>query len=368
MSEKTAIGVMGCGNISSAYFHRCKTFPYLDLAACADLDSAKAAAAAESFAIPRVCSPDELLDDPEIDLILNLTTPQAHTEVALAALEAGKAVYNEKPLAVTREDAELILDISKRCGKRVGCAPDTVLGAGIQTARKLIDDGWIGEPVAATAFMVCRGHESWHPSPAFYYQTGGGPMFDMGPYYLSALVTLLGPVTRVTGSAQTSFPERLITSQPLAGQRIPVEVPTHVTGTLDFACGAVATIITSFDIWAAHLPPIEIHGSDGSLSVPDPNTFGGPVAVLRPPDRQWHEVPLTHPYSENSRGLGVADMACAMRSGRDHRASAELGFHVLEIMHAIHDASREGRHIELKSSCPQPEPMPMDLAEGGLIE
>ena len=228
----------------------------------------------------------------------------------------------------------------------------------------LIDDGWIGAPVAATAFMLCHGHEGWHPDPEFYYEVGGGPMFDMGPYYLT--VALLGPVRRVTGSATISFPERVITSQPKSGKRVKVETPTHLAGVLDFKAGAVATIVTSFDVWAADVPRIEIYGTEGSLSVPDPNGFGGPVKVRRAGAAEWSDVPLTHGYAENSRGIGVADMANALRSGRPHRASGELAYHILDIMHAVHDASAEGRHIELKSTCERPAPLPLGLRPGTL--
>jgi len=251
---------------------------------------------------------------------------------------------------------------------RVGNAPDTFLGAGLQTCRKLIDDGWIGEPVAATAFMMSPGHERWHPDPAFFYQRGGGPMFDMGPYYLTALVFLLGPVRRVTGSTRITRAQRTITSQPKYGQTIDVQVPTYVTGTLDFARGAIGTIITSFDTWAAELPRIEIYGAQGTLSVPDPNTFGGPVRVRRAGSSEWSEIPLTHPYTENSRGLGVADMAHAIHSGRAHRASSELAFHVLDIMCAIHDAADQDRHIPLESSCERPAPFPLGMLPGVLDE
>ena len=251
-------------------------------------------------------------------------------------------------------------------GVRVGCAPDTFLGRGIQTAVKLINDGRIGEPVAATAFMTCHGHESWHPDPEFYYKPGGGPMFDMGPYYLTALVNMMGPARRVTGSAQISFPERTITSEPKRGTKITVDVPTHIAGVMDFASGAVATLITSFDVWAANLPRIEVYGAEGSLSVPDPNSFGGPVRLFRPGGDGWQDVPLTHGYAEQNRGIGVADMAYAMRSGRAHRASGELAYHVLDIMHAFHDASDTGRHVELESACPQPAPLPTGLQPGTL--
>jgi predicted dehydrogenase len=220
--------------------------------------------------------------------------------------------------------------------------------------------------VAATAFMLCHGHESWHPDPAFYYKEGGGPMFDMGPYYLTALVSLMGPAKRVTGSARVTFPTRTITSEPFYGQEIKVEVPTHVAGILDFASGAIATLITSFDVWSHNLPFIEIYGTAGSLSVPDPNTFGGPVKIRRPEMENWSEIPLTHGYAENSRSLGLADMAYALRTGRPHRANGELCYHVLDIMHAIHEAANQDHHIKLSSTCTQPAPLPMGLTAGHL--
>jgi predicted dehydrogenase len=216
----------------------------------------------------------------------------------------------------------------------------------------------IGEPVAAVAFMTGHGPEAWHPDPEFFYKPGAGPMFDMGPYYLTALISLLGPIARVTGSTRISFPERTIGSGPKQGQQIAVETPTHVAGVLDFAGGAVATIITSFDVWAANLPRIEIYGSEGSLSVPDPNTFGGPVRIRLAKDKEWRDVPLTHGYTENSRGLGVADMAGAIREGRPHRASGELAYHVLDVMAAFEEASTAGHHVAITSGPPRVAALP----------
>jgi predicted dehydrogenase len=251
-----------------------------------------------------------------------------------------------------------MLDLAQAKGLLVGCAPDTFLGGGLQTCRALLDSGAIGQPVAATAFMLSHGVEMWHPNPDFYYQPGGGPMFDMGPYYLTALVSMLGPVRRVTGSARITFPERTITSRPFHGQTITVNTPTHVAGVLDFANGAVATIVTSFDVWASQLPRIELYGSEGSMSLPDPNTFGGPVLLRRFDEQAWNEMPLTHGYTQNSRSLGVADMAYALRNGTPHRTNGALAYHVLDIMHAIHDASHEGRHVDLTSTCTIPAPLP----------
>jgi predicted dehydrogenase len=364
--EKTKVGIVGCGNISGTYFKMCRFFEILDVCAAADLVPERAQAKAGQFGVAKACPVEELLADPEIKIVVNLTVPKAHGPVALAALKADKSVHNEKPLALEREDGKKMLALASRKGLRVGCAPDTFMGAGIQTCRRLIDDGRIGEPVGATAFMLCHGHESWHPDPEFYYKPGGGPMFDMGPYYLTALVTLMGPVRRVTGSARATFAERLITSQPKAGTRIQVEVPTHVAGVMDFASGAVGTIVTSFDVWGGQHPCIEVYGTEATMQVPDPNGFGGPVRIRRPGGKDWVEMPLTHGYAENSRGIAVADMAYALRSGRPHRASGELAYHVLDIMHAFHDASAKGKHVVLKSTCERPAPLRADLEPGTL--
>jgi predicted dehydrogenase len=367
-TSETKIGIVGCGNISGIYLESDAAFEVLDIVACADLITERAQEQAVKYNVPKACSTAELIADPEIEIVVNLTNPQAHAEVSLHAVEAGKSVYNEKPLAVTREEGQALLDAAKGRGVRVGGAPDTFFGGGLQTCRKLIDDGWIGDPIGATAFMLCHGHESWHPNPDYYYQPGAGPMFDMGPYYLTALVTLMGPVKRVSGSARITFPERTITSQPLYGTTIAVNTPTHVAGTLEFASGAIGTIITSFDVWAHGLPRIEIYGSEGSMSAPDPNGFGGPVRVRRAGAEEWSDVPLTHGYTKNSRGIGVADMAYALRSGRPHRANGEMAYHVLDIMHAILESAHEGRRIDLSSTCTRPKPLPMGLRAGRLDE
>ena len=360
------IGIVGCGNISGIYFTNAQRLEILQVAACADLIPERAQTKAQEFCVPRACTVQELLADPEIEIVVNLTIPKAHGEVALAALKAGKSVYNEKPLAVTREDGRQMLDIANKKGLLVGGAPDTFLGGGHQTCRKVIDDGWIGEPVGAVAFMACHGHESWHPDPDFFYQPGGGPLFDMGPYYLTALVNLIGPIKRVSGSARITFPERLITSQPKCGTIIKVNTPTHIAGAMDFASGAIGTLIMSFDVWSHHLPCIEVYGTEGSLAVPDPNGFGGMPKLFRRGSEGWSDIPLSHIYAENFRGLGVADMAYALRTGRRHRANEALTYHVLDVMHAFLDASRENRHILLESTCERPSPLPMGLRTGVL--
>ncbi len=364
MTSKVNVGIIGCGNISDRYFQWCARFDILNVSACADLDMSRAQAKADQYRV-RALTVEQLLADPDIQIVINLTIPQAHTEVDLAAIAAGKSVHSEKPLALTREDGKRILDAARAKGVLVGCAPDTFLGGGLQTCRKLIDEGWIGTPVAATAFMVGHGHESWHPDPAFYYKAGGGPMLDMGPYYLTALVHLLGPVKRVTGSSKITFPQRTITSQPKYGQIIDVDVTTHLAAVLDFTAGAVGTVIMSFDVWSHNLPRIEIYGSEGSLSVPDPNTFRGPVKIRRAGADEWSEIPLSHSI-EVERGIGVADMAYALTSGRKHRASGDLAYHVLDVMLAVDDASRTGRHIDITSTVERPAPLPLGLPKGQL--
>ena len=366
--ETVKVGIIGCGNISTTYLkNMTQVFDILEVVACADLLRERAQARAQGFEGVEARTVESLLADPAIEIVVNLTPPGVHAQVALAALRAGRSVYNEKPLAVTRREGRELLETAKAQGVLLGCAPDTFLGGGLQTCRKLIDDGWIGEPVAAAAFMMSHGHESWHPDPEFFYKPGGGPMFDMGPYYLTALVSLIGPVRRATGSARVTFPERTITSEPKAGHVIEVEVSTHIVGVMDFAGGAVGTIITSFDVWDGHLPRIEVYGTEGSLTCPDPNTFGGPVLVKRGRG-EWAEVPLTHGYTESSRGLGVADMAYALRSGRAHRASGRLAYHVLDLMCAFQEASDSDRHVSLESTCERPAPLPLGLRHGEVDE
>lgn len=364
MDARVKVGLIGCGNIAPAYVKGCRQFGILDVTACADLNPAAAESLAGEYGL-RAYSVDDLLADPRIQIVINLTVPRVHATVSQAIIAAGKHVHSEKPLAVTREDGRAVLDAAQAAGVRVGCAPDTFLGGGLQTCRKLIDDGWIGEPVAATAFMASRGPESWHPNPVFFYQAGAGPLFDMGPYYLTALVTLLGPVRRVTAINRASFAERIATSESRYGERIPVEVPTHINAAIDFAAGPTGTLLISFDVWRHSLPRIEIYGSEGTLSVPDPNTFGGPVRAWLARDGDWREIPLTH-SAEVRRGVGVADMAYGLRSGRPHRASGALAYHVLDIMHALEDASQGGQHVTLGSTVDRPAPLPLGLLAGML--
>ena len=361
MNRKTPIGIIGCGNISSVYLKAPQLFDILQVVACADIDLERARSQAEKYGVPKVCTVDELLADPEIEIVVNLTVPNAHAEVALQAIAVGKAIYGEKPLASQRADGKAILEAAHAKQVRVGNAPDTFLGGGFQTCIQLINDGQIGTPIAATAFKLNHGMEHWHPDPYFFYQPGAGPMFDVGPYYLTALIAMMGPIRRVTASMQTTFAERTVTSEPKYGTKIPVNTPTHIAGILEFASGAIGTILTSFDAWHQRLPFIEIYGTEGTLSTPDPNRFDGPVYIRRANDEAWREVPLTHGYTSNARGLGVADMAYAMRSDRLHRANGEMAYHVLDIIESFMQSATEGRHITLNSTCTRPEPLKLGL-------
>ena len=358
------VGIIGTGNIAPAYIRGCAPFDVIKIVACADILEDRAQAFAAEHGLD-ACSVDDLLVRDDIDIVVNLTIPAAHAAVSLQIIKAGKHAYSEKPLAMNRADGEQVIREARAAGLRMGCAPDTFLGGGGQTARKAIDDGLIGKPVAATAFFMSHGPEAWHPNAGIFYRKGGGPLFDMGPYYLTALVNLMGPAAQVTGSARITFPERIATSEALMGEALPVEVNTHIAGTLEFENGAIASIITSFDIWGHHLPDIEIHGEAGSLTVPDPNRFDGEVNVLKGGTREWIDVPLTH-TPNIGRGAGLADMAYAIQSGRPHRASGDLAFHVLDIMQALEESAAQGRRIEIKSTVAQPLALPAGLADGEL--
>ena len=365
--EKIKVGIIGCGSISDIYFKNCQSkFNILEVIACADIIPERAQRSAKEFNIPKACSVGELLADPEISIVVNLTIPGAHAPVCMAALDAGKNVYVEKPFAATGKEGKEVLKKANEKGLLVGGAPDTFMGGGIQTCRKLIDDGWIGTPIASTAFMMSHGHESWHHDPVFFYKTGGGPMFDMGPYYLTALINLIGPVNSVMGSTKITFPERTITSKPKFGIKIKVDVATHLAGILNFESGAIGTIVTSFDVWQAQLPRIEIYGTEGTISLPDPNNFDGPVRIYRPRPDAWSDIPLSHGYNGGNRGIGVADMANSILSKRQHRANGDMAYHVLEIMEGIQISSDEGKLYKMQSTCSKPSPMPMNVLHGEL--
>ncbi len=361
--EPVGIGLIGCGTISPAYLRAAATFDILRFVGCADIDPDAAKKTEAAFGVPAM-SVRELLARDDVEVVLNLTIPAAHGEVNLAALAAGKHAYCEKPFGLDVAEGQRVLAAADGAGLRVGCAPDTFLGGGHQTVRRLIDEGAVGTPVAATAFMMGPGHESWHPNPAFYYQPGGGPLFDMGPYYLTALVHALGPVRRVAAITARGRDARIIGSRPRAGEAIAVQVDTHAAGTLEFHSGAVATVVMSFDVRLHSNRFIEIHGIDASLSAPDPNGFGGTVRVSK--GREWEQRPLTHGYTGNMRSIGLADLCVGIRSGRPHRCDGRLAQHVLEIMAAFGRSSVEGRHVVLDSRPERPAPLPSGLVAGEL--
>ena len=353
MSTPIRVGIVGAGFISAAYLKAAKNFPELAMVSCADAWQANAEKRGEEFGL-QVQGVDELLQDKAIDLVLNLTTPQSHVPVSSRALEAGKHVYSEKPLALSRKEAEGLSQTALQHKVRLGCAPDTFLGGGQQTARKLIDDGAIGRPLGGTAFVLTPGPEGWHPSPEFYYQTGGGPVFDMGPYYITALVNLLGPVTRVTSIAKRSFAERLFGAGPRKGEKFPVEIFTHFNALVEFGQGAIISFHASFDVQGHSHLPIEIYGTEGSLQIPDPNFFGGQVRLLEKGNR-WVDVPLTHGFNDgNYRILGVAEMASAIRTNRPHRASDQMALHTVEVMEAIVAGGESGKPVAISSQCERP--------------
>ena len=357
------IGVVGCGKIVGQYLESFRRLADVRLVAVADLDAERARAVADDYGQGvRAVSVEELLAAPDVDLVLNLTVPAAHAEVALAAIAAGKAVYGEKPLAASAAEARRVLDAAREAGVVVGCAPDTVLGTGIQTARKAIDDGLIGAPVAATVTMVTPGHERWHPNPDFYYVHGGGPLLDMGPYYVTALVTLLGPVASVIGAASHTRTERVIGSGPRAGEKIPVEIDTHVTGVLVHESGALSTLVMSFDAVATQSANIEVHGPLGTLAVPDPNHFDGETRLRSLDGTGWETLPVSAGYVDSGRGYGIADLA-ATPEGEEPRAGGTLAYHVLDVMESLLDSAHAGKAVAVASRAERPRAVPLvDLA------
>ena len=353
------IGVIGCGNISPLYFRAAKYFPGLEFTFCSDLNMDAARSRAAEFGLEAL-PVAELLAHPEVEVIVNLTVPQAHAAVSRAILEAGKHVYSEKPLATSLADAHALLAFADAKGLRVACAPSTFLGAAVQTCRKLLDESAIGTPVAFHAAMLSHGMETWHPNPAFFYEPGAGPMFDIGPYYVAALVALLGPVSRVAGMSRISFPERTISSEPLAGTTFKVTTPTHIVSTLEFQSGVIGTLTTSFDVWASEQPKFEVYGADGTLSLTAPNAMDGPVRVRGAGEKTWREESLVHRFDtlESGWGLALADLVSAIEQGRPHRADGHFALHGLEVMLATLKASETGQTVTIESRCERPEPLP----------
>ncbi|MBO7747330.1 Gfo/Idh/MocA family oxidoreductase [Paenibacillus sp. MWE-103] len=364
--QKTKIGVIGCGVISGIYLENCtKTFGNLEVAAVADLVPEMARKRAEEYGIPKACTVQELLDDPEIEIVVNLTAPQVHADVNLQILNAGKHAYTEKPFAMNREDADRVLALAEEKGLRVGCAPDTFLGAGLQTSRKVIDDGWIGTPYAASGLILMgNAYDGMHPNFHNYLQFGWDPLFDMTPYYLTAFIHLLGPARGVSGSVGQVKPEHTVTNprSPRFGETVPIGAPMHASALIDFESGVTATLQAAKESFG-YTPRLEIYGTEGILIVPDPNAFNGAVTIQQR-NGETHAFPYSHGFAENSRGIGIADMAYAIRTGRPHRASGALASDVLDLQLAILASSKEGRRVQVEPRSERPAALPLHLKYG----
>ena len=373
--SKRVIGIIGCGNISDAYFLGAARSNLIRVKACADLrlEAAQAKAAKHGVLAMPV---QQLLADPEISIVVNLTVPMTHAGVSQQILNAGKHAYSEKPLAAKFTDGAGLMELSRTRNLRVGCAPDTFLGASHQACRRLIDSGAIGIPVGGSAVVMSHGMESWHPNPEFFFKPGGGPILDVGPYYITQLVNLLGPVRRAVGLGTIGNATRTVTSEPHKGSTIDVEVLTTVNGVLEFVNGANISLSASWDIWKHNrASPIEIYGTEGSLLGVDPNFFGNVPRVCKP-NGDWEDVAIAaHPFGIANRELrngtmqadyrivGLIDMAMAIRHSRPHRASGDLALHVLEVLEALEASSRSGQFISIRSRCERPEPVPLGSDE-----
>lgn len=355
--ESVGVAVIGCGVISHEYLRNLTSFPDVRVLACADLDVGRAKAVAEQYGIPASGPPDVALATADVELVVNLTIPAAHVEVAAAAVAAGKHVYSEKPLALDPAAGARLLEAAAVAGVRIGGAPDTFLGAGFQTAYRLVAEGAIGVPQTARTVVQGYGPESWHPNPEFLFRIGGGPLFDMGPYYLTGLTALFGPVSRVAATARTARPERVIGRGPRAGTRFAVEVPTHVNALLDFHSGAAANTLFSFDSPRPHVG-FEVAGTEATLRVPNPNAFGGQPLLQPAGSKEWTAVPERG--ATTGRGLGVLDLARAIRGGTPHRASGELALHVVDVMTRMTESADRGEFVAVPSTVAAPEPLPVE--------
>lgn len=363
------VGMVGVGCISGIYLQNLHTVfkDHLQLVAVCDLIRERAENAQREYNVPKLYDTmEELFADPEIDVVLNLTRPYQHYAVSKGALLAGKHVYSEKPLGADLAEGQELVALAAERGLIIGGAPDTFMGAGIQTCRQLIEDGVVGDILGGRCVMASHGVESWHPDPDFYYQRGGGPLYDMGPYYLTAMINLLGGIRRVYGTHRTGYPTRLITAEPHVGEIIQVNTPTHIEGMLTFDCGANVSILTSFDMFSTRQTNIEIYGTKGTLYVPDPNWFGGPVLFHNGETGEEKEYPMPFHYQENSRCLGLADMAVALESGRPGRTTSRQTYHVLEVMAGIIQSADTGLPVEITSHFEREAPMDPTLPVGRL--
>jgi predicted dehydrogenase len=356
--DPVGVAVVGCGTISHEYLRNLTSFPDLRVLFCADLDMERAKAQADRYGVPAAGTTVQALESPDVEIVVNLTIPAAHASVAVAAIAAGKNVWMEKPLALDTDTGRSLLAQADRAGRRVGCAPDTVLGAGLQSARRVIEAGTIGVPQTALALMQGPGPESWHPDPAFLFQRGAGPLFDMGPYYLSALATLFGPADQVAALGRRARDRRVIGSGPRAGTSFEVEVPTHVAALIGYQGGQAATVVLSFDSPLRRQGFVEISGTEATLALPDPNRFDGEIRVRATGSDDWTVIPAAGATA--GRGIGVLDMARALRDGAPHRASGELGLHVLDTMEVIARSIAAGTFEPVATSFSVPEVLAAD--------
>lgn len=356
--EPVGVAVVGCGTISDAYLSNLTSFPDLRVLFCADLDLERAKLQADKYGVPGAGSTAQAVGHPDVELVVNLTIPAAHTDVARQAVALGKSVWIEKPLALDTGDGRALLAEAARAGVRIGCAPDTVLGAGLQTARRLIAEGAIGEPLTALTLMQDPGPERWHPAPEFLYQRGAGPLFDIGPYYLTVLASLFGPATGVAALGRRSQDQRVIGSGPRAGLAFQVEMPTYVAALIDYAGGAAASVQFSFDSPLRRHGFVEITGTEATLAMPDPNRFDGEVRIRRAGDDEWTAIPAAGTTA--GRGLGALDLARAVRTGVPHRASGELALHVLDTMEAITRSLTGGTFEPVGTTFLVPDVLPAD--------
>lgn len=362
-ARRVGVGVIGAGTISAEYLRNLTRFPDLDVRFVADLELERAARQAEAFAVPRSGPVEDLLADEEVEIVVNLTIPAAHFDVSHRSLAAGKHVWSEKPLALDRASAAALLAEARAAGLRVGCAPDTILGAGLQTALRAIRRGDIGEPLTATTMFHVPGPDRWHPSPEFLFAEGAGPLFDIGPYYLTTLVHALGPATRVHAVASTARRTRTIGAGPRAGQEFPVLVPTHHAALIEFAGGRSAQSTFSFEHALSRSGMVEINGTTGTLVLPDPNRFDGASSLWRYGGDEPSVLVATGVTA--TRGTGVADLARAIRGGPPEHAPAAVAAHVLDILLSIRDAAASGEPVDVGSTVAVPELLPEDWDPAG---
>ena len=356
------VGIIGCGNISTAYLRLAPMFKGYEIRAVADINLDAANARAEEFGIIGQ-SVDDLLANADIDLVINLTIPEAHFEVSERILHSGKHVYSEKPFVLTRDEGQKLADLAEAKGLRIGSAPDTFLGGSHQFARALVDEGQIGKVTSGTAMVQSHGMEDWHPNPDFFFQPGAGPVLDLGPYYIANLVQLIGPVARITAFAGSAYATRTIGNGPRLGEEVPVDTPTTIHAVMEFQNGAIITLISSWDVWSHEHSCMELYGTEGSMYLPDANFFGGPLRVTQRSEPLQLE-PWDHPFAvvndddqANYRGAGLADMALAISEGRPHRCSNDFALHVVDVMTSILTAAETKSVVDIQTTCDRPAPL-----------